>query len=80
LRELDSEALHLRAQRQRILPQRDVRLVSQAMDPTHAVDGPAFDVFQLVTLRPVEALVETPVGTVERVGMKANLHESLLPA
>jgi hypothetical protein len=33
--------------------------------------------FQLVLVRPHEAAVETPVGVVEHVGMKANFHESL---
>ena len=28
-------------------------------------------------VRPVEALVEAPVGAVERVGMKANFHEPI---
>ncbi len=75
LGKLNSEFLHLPAQRERVFPEGDVRLIAETVNPRHAVDDAALDEMNVVVVRPVQALVKAPVGTVESVGMKADLHK-----
>jgi len=69
----DAIAIHLLAQRQRIFPEGDVGLVAQAVNPAHAVDRPALNVVNVVTLRPLKALLKAPVRAVKCVRVKADL-------
>ena len=73
LREPHAIGVHLSLEEGGVLVQRDVRLVAEAVDPAHAVDGAALDVAHVVGPRPLQALLEAPVGRVESVGVKPDL-------
>lgn len=51
-----------------------MRLVSQTVDPAYAIDGAAFDVVQIVPVRPFEALPEAPVRAIEGIRVKSDFH------
>ncbi len=68
----DAEPVHFAAHFERVLPQRNVRLVPEPVNPTDAVDGAALDESEAVAVTPFEALVEVPVTGVECIRMKAD--------
>jgi hypothetical protein len=45
------------------------------MDPGDPVNRAAFDKVQVVLLGPAETLFKTPIGTIERVGVKTDLDQ-----
>ena len=48
-------------------------LVAQPMDPAYAIDHAALDPMDIVLLRPLQALLKTPITAVEGICMKTDL-------
>lgn len=75
LREPHIHFFHPAPQQNRVFPKCDVGLVSEPVDPRHAIDRAALDEFDAVALRPFQALAEVPIRAVERVRVKADSHK-----
>jgi hypothetical protein len=49
-------------------------LVAESMNPTHSVNEPALDEVDIVSLSPLKALFEIPVGGIKGIRVKTNFH------
>jgi hypothetical protein len=54
-----------------------MRLITEAVNPAHAIDEPAFDVADFVPFGPLEAFLKGPIGGIEGVGMESNFHMNI---
>jgi hypothetical protein len=54
-----------------------MRLITEAVNPAHAIDQPAFDIVDIVFLRPFQAFFKRSISRVESVRVETDFHAFL---